>query len=192
MKFATPAVTLIAASGANAFVQNSPVRVKTSLASYLDDIGDQVVLQAPRASASGISNYLDSVPMAPSRAAGAGIDSYLESIVSGCDAVVLPSSECAEAISGYMGALSNGNAPASSALEGAKAIGSYLDNIAGQASARQGGAGIQSYLSTVATAPERAVGAGISNYLDSVGGGSFPNTQSAPAVKVSFISTLLG
>ena len=88
-----------------------------------------------------------------------------------------------------MGALSSGDAPASSAAAGAKAIGSYLDNLASQASTHHGGAGIPSYLSSVATAPARAGGAGIPIYLNVLNGqsanGSSAPTKSAPAVKVS-------
>ena len=192
MKFATLAIASIAASGASAFVQNSPSTSrcsKTSLPSYLDDIG------APTMSGgSGIANYLDSVPSSSARTGGAGIGSYLDSIAVECNGVTGPSPQCAEAITDYMTAISSGDAPTSSASEGAAAIGNYLDNLASQASARMGGAGIQSYLSTVATAPERVGGAGIGNYLDSVGGvngvngvnGSVVPSQSAPAVKVSF------
>jgi hypothetical protein len=110
----------------------------------------------------------------------------LDSINKECD-TVQPTTKCAEAITDYMGALSSGDAPASSASAGAKAIGSYLDNLASQASTHQGGAGIQSYLSTVATAPARAGGAGIPVYLNVLNGanGSTAPTKSAPAVKVS-------
>ena len=87
-----------------------------------------------------------------------------------------------------MGALSNGAASPSSASEGANAIGSYLDHLAG-ASSHSGGAGIPSYLSTVATSPSRTGGGGITSYLNGahlVNGASAPrNTKSAPAVKVS-------
>ncbi|WP_208103105.1 hypothetical protein, partial [Escherichia coli] len=77
----------------------------------------------------GITNYLDGVATAPARAGGAGIGNYLDSINKECD-TVQPTTKCAEAITDYMGALSSGDAPASSASAGAKAIGSYLDNLA--------------------------------------------------------------
>jgi len=180
MKFAAPIIAIISASGAHAFVQNSPVRTKISLNSYLDDIGP-----APPAkvSSSGIGSYLDSVTTSTALH-GAGIGSYLDSVNQACDTVA--TEECADAITDYMGALSTGDAPAESASEGAKAIGSHLDSLASQASVL-GGAGIPSYLSTVATSPERAGGAGIDNYLDSVPSSSA--VSSAPAVK-SFLDAL--
>lgn len=185
MKFATPAIALALASGANAFVQKPAQRSKTSLPmGYLDDLSPKAAAPAR----AGIASYLDSIPAAPARAAGAGLTSYLDSVNTACNGASAPTADCAEAITDYMGALSSGEEPASSAAEGAKAIGSYLDNLAGSASAHVGGAGIQSYLSTVATAPERVAGAGIGSYLDSVGGVSNGAVApSAPAVKVSFI-----
>jgi hypothetical protein len=182
MKFTTFAIALAAAPGANAFVQKSNAHIQTSLLGYLDNLGGAKAAPAKR----GITNYLDGVATAPARAGGAGIGNYLDSINKECD-TVQPTTKCAEAITDYMGALSSGDAPASSASAGAKAIGSYLDNLASQASTHQGGAGIQSYLSTVATAPARAGGAGIPVYLNVLNGanGSTAPTKSAPAVKVS-------
>ncbi len=191
MKFATLAIASIAAaSGANAFVQNSPATTarssKTSLPSYLDDIG----APANSGGSSGIANYLDSIPSTPNQLSGAGFVSYLDSIALECNGAAGPSAPCAEAITDYMTAVSSGDAPSSS--EGAAAIGNYLDHLASQASTLSG-AGIQSYLSTVATAPERMGGAGIGNYLDGVGvNGSVVPSQSAPAVKVSFDNWCLG
>jgi len=112
----------------------------------------------------GIANYLDSVATTPSRTGGAGIGNYLDSIHKACD-TNQPTTKCAEAITNYMGALSNGAASPSSASEGANAIGSYLDHLAG-ASSHSGGAGILSYLSTVATSPSRTGGGGITSYLN--------------------------
>ena len=185
--------------GANAFVQppsssNSNVCAaqmissKTSLLGYLDNLGGTTMTKPKK----GIANYLDSVATTPSRTGGAGIGNYLDSIHKACD-TNQPTTKCAEAITNYMGALSNGAASPSSASEGANAIGSYLDHLAG-ASSRSGGAGIPSYLSTVATSPSRTGGGGITSYLNGahlVNGASDPrNTKSAPAVKVSKFTTV--
>jgi hypothetical protein len=180
MKFTTFAIALAAAPRANAFVQNPNAHVKTALQGYLDNLG---VAAPPKR---GITNYLDGVATAPARVGGAGIGNYLDSINKECD-TAQPTTKCAEAITDYMGALSSGDAPASSAAAGAKAIGSYLDHLANQASSYQGGAGIPSYLSTVATAPARAGGAGIPGYLNVLNSanGASVAAQSAPAVKVS-------
>ena len=178
MKFTTIAFAMAVASGANAFVQNSP-RVKTSsIQGYLDDISGST--SSPK---KGIVNYLDSIPTTPTRTAGAGIGSYLDSVNQACNGASAPTSECADAITDYMGALSTGDEPASSAKEGAQTIGNYLDSML-KRNVLQGGPGIPTYLSTVATGPERAGGAGIANYLDSVPSAS-ALTASAPAVKVS-------
>lgn len=181
--------------GANAFVQppssNSNVcaaRIidtsKTSLLGYLDNLGGATTTKPKK----GIANYLDSVATTPSRTGGAGIGNYLDSIHKACD-TNQPTTKCAEAITNYMGALSNGAASPSSASEGANAIGSYLDHLAGaSSSSHSGGAGIPSYLSTVATSPSCTGGGGITSYLNGahlVNGSSAPrNTKSAPAVKV--------
>eukprot|EP00571_Detonula_confervacea_P014514 CAMPEP_0172307300 /NCGR_PEP_ID=MMETSP1058-20130122/8189_1 /TAXON_ID=83371 /ORGANISM="Detonula confervacea, Strain CCMP 353" /LENGTH=66 /DNA_ID=CAMNT_0013019433 /DNA_START=87 /DNA_END=284 /DNA_ORIENTATION=+ len=66
MKFTTLAIALVTSSGANAFVQNSPVRVATPLQSYLDDIGGGGAA-APEA----IVSYLNSLPVTHA-AGGAG------------------------------------------------------------------------------------------------------------------------
>ena len=181
--------------GANAFVQpplsNSNVcdarmidKSVTSLLGYLDNLGGTTMTKPKK----GIANYLDSVATTPSRTGGAGIGNYLDSIHKACD-TNQPTTKCAEAITNYMGALSNGAASPSSASEGANAIGSYLDHLAAGASSHSGGAGIPSYLSTVATNPSRTGGGGITSYLNGahlVNGASAPrNTNSAPAVKVS-------
>ncbi len=181
MKFTTFAIALAAAPSVNAFVQNPNPRVKTALPGYLDNL--VAVLAPPK---KGITNYLDGVATAPARVGGAGIGNYLDSINKECDGGQ-PTTKCAEAITDYMGALTTGDAPASSAAAGAKAIGSYLDNLASQASSHHGGAGIPSYLTTVPTAPARAGGAGIPVYLNVLNGanGSSSPAQSAPAVKVS-------
>lgn len=126
MKFATLAIALFAASGVNAFVADPNARAKTSLLSYLDDLGAKAKA-APR---KGIANYLDTVSTAPvraggagitsfvstvatnsNRAAGGGITSYLDTINQACDAIQSDTTKCAEAISDYMGALSSGEAP---------------------------------------------------------------------------------
>lgn len=71
MKFATPAMALIAATGAAAFVSNnSPVRSEVALASYLDDLGR--ASSAPQPGKSGISSYLDGVSSSSSHAVGSG------------------------------------------------------------------------------------------------------------------------
>jgi len=186
MKFTTSAIALMGASGASAFVQQSPtIRAKTtSLTSYLDDIGANAAPEAPV----GFASYLDSMGSTSSRAGGAGIGNYLDSINQECNGAQGPSAPCAEAITDYMSAVASGDAPAESSTEAAHAIGNYLDHLAGQAAARLGGVGIQSYLATVATSPERAGGAGIANYLDTVRGvgtATATPTQSAPAIKVS-------
>lgn len=178
MKF-TIAIAIASASSSTAFVQNSRIQKISSIQGYLDDIGGG----APSPNKNGITNYLDSIPSQPTRTAGAGIGSYLDNVNQACDAT--PTSECAEAITDYMGALSTGDEPASSTVQGAQTIGNYLDNML-KRNVLQGGPGITSYLDAVATAPERQGGAGIGNYLDSV-----PSvtaiTNSAPAVKVSFL-----
>lgn len=183
--------------GVNAFVQppslNSNVcaaRIidtsNSSLLGYLDNLGGATATKTKK----GIANYLDSVATTPSRTGGAGIGNYLDSIHKACD-TNQPTTKCAEAITNYMGALSNGAASPSSSSEGANAIGSYLDHLAGARSSHSGGAGIPSYLSTVATSPSRIGGGGITSYLNGahlVNGASAPsNTKSAPAVKVSKI-----
>jgi len=179
MKF-TIAIAIASATSSNAFVQNSRIQKISSIQGYLDDIGGG----APSPNKNGITNYLDSIPSQPTRTAGAGIGSYLDNVNHACDAT--PTSECAEAITDYMSALSTGDEPASSAVQGAQTIGNYLDNML-KRNVLQGGAGITSYLDAVATAPERQGGAGIGNYLDSVPSAS-ALTNSAPAVKVSFLS----
>ena len=182
MKFATAAITIAAtSSGANAFVHNSPSPAKSSssIQGYLDDLNGGA--STPK---QGIANYLDSIiPSTPTRAAGAGISSYLDTVNQVCDAT--PTSECADAITDYMGALSSGYAPASSTTEGASTIGNYLDNML-KRNILQGGPGMTNYLSTVTTGPERDGGAGISSYLDSVPSASSLG-PSAPAIKVSNI-----
>ena len=160
-KFATQLIGLVTANAAvaTAFVPNPSFSCKASLASYLDDIG---ATSAPKPSNSGIGNYLDSIPIASSLPSGAGIGSYLDSVNQACDGTQ-STADCAGAITDYLGALSVGDAPASSASEGAKTIGNYLD--------------------VLATAAERVGGAGIANYLETVPTNSV--AQSAPAVKVS-------
>lgn len=179
MKFTTTVIASFltaTAPGATAFVPAPTLRSAGALASYLDDIA----APAPAPVASGIGNYLDNIPVSSARAPGAGIGNYLDSVSQACDGAQ-PTSDCAAAITDYAAALSSGAAPASSAPEAAQAIGDYLDALV--VTDRAGGAGIAGYLETVATSPERAGGAGIANYLQTV-----PTTsavQSAPAVKVS-------
>ena len=62
-------------------------------------------------SGGGITSYLSTVATNPVQTGGAGIGSYLDSITQACDAVQADKSECAEAISDYMSALSSGDAP---------------------------------------------------------------------------------
>ena len=62
-----------------------------------------------RAGGAGITSYLSSVPANSARMGGAGIGSYLDSIHQACDAH--PTSECAQAITSYLDALSTGAAP---------------------------------------------------------------------------------
>ena len=115
--------------------------------------------------------FLDTVPTSPTRTGGAGLQSYLDSIHKECDALNTNTEGCADAINNYMEAVSSGSQAPS--VDGAKAIGSYLDALSCSAP-RQGGAGIPTYLDSVPTASNRQGGSGIGNYQDSVG--------SAPAV----------
>ena len=80
-----------------------------------------------------------------------------------------------------MEAVSTGAAAPESTSAVSGAIGSYLDALASSAPSRQGGAGIQTYLSTVTSASSLQGGPGIGSYQDSVG--------SAPAVK-NFLDAL--
>lgn len=190
MKFATPAIALyVTAGAADAFVQKSPARTKTSsLSSYLDDLRGAAT--APKSKSSGIANYLDSVP-STSVLPGVTEESligaeaaYLTSLNKACDGAAEPTPDCTDAITDFMGALSSGDLPAASANEGAQAIGNYLDNLAGQAAARQGGVGIQSHLSTFAPSPQREAGMGMRSYMDGLTTISGTVPHSAAAVKV--------
>jgi len=185
MKFASPVIALVAASGANAFVPTAQTKFNTALsASYLDQLGS--VKASP---AAGVKSYLDSIPAPVTRVAGAGFTSYLDTVAKGCNAVQ-PIEQCAEAITNYMSAVSNGAADpvAESPSAGAQVIGNYLDRLASKATVISG-AGIASYLDSVPSAPSRVGGAGFVSYLDSVGGSSSKAAPSAPAVK-SFLDSL--
>ena len=58
----------------------------------------------------GIASHIASLPSSSYRAGGAGLVNYLDGIGQACDGVK-PTSECAEAVSDYMSALSSGDAP---------------------------------------------------------------------------------
>ena len=75
MKFATPVLSLVAASGAGAFVHSpaAPRAAKTSLPSYLDNLGGAPTVAKP--SSSGIADYLSSIPSTIPRISGEGIPS---------------------------------------------------------------------------------------------------------------------
>ena len=73
---------------------------KTSLLGYLDNLGGTTMTKPKK----GIATYLDSA-----WTGGAGIGNYLDSIHKACD-TNQPTTKCAEAITNYMGALSNGAA----------------------------------------------------------------------------------
>jgi hypothetical protein len=146
----------------------------SGISSYLST----VAVTSARVGGAGITSFQDTVPTNQARMGGAGIISYLDTIERECNAIA-PTDKCAPAIANYMEAVSSGNTAPS--VEGAKAIGSYLDALGNAASQRVGGAGIQSYLDTVATGTNRQGGAGIGSYQDSVG--------SAPAVK-NFLDAL--
>jgi len=185
MKFTSSVIALVAASGANAFVPTAQTNSNTALsASYLDQLGS--VKASP---SSGVKSYLDSIPAPITRVAGAGFTSYRDAVAKGCSAVQ-PIEECAEAITDYMSAVSNGAADpvAESPSAGAQVIGNYLDRLASQATVISG-AGIASYLDSVPSAPSRVGGPGFASYLDSVGGPSSKAAPSAPAVK-SFLDSL--
>ncbi len=187
MKFTATAIAFIAASGANAFVPTSQSRSSSTAlsVSYLEQLAGSNA--SPAAS---VKSYLDSIPAPVTRVAGAGFTSYLDTVAQGCDAVQ-PIEQCAEAITDYMSAISNGAADpvAESPAVGAQVIGNYLDHLASQATVISG-AGIASYLDSVPSTPSRVGGPGMSNYIDSVVGGSTSSpAPSAPAVK-SFLDSL--
>lgn len=181
MKFCT-AVTLLATAGsAAAFVTNQQSDVKTALsASYLEQLAGPKTPHRPVQN-SGISSYLDTVQTGSALQGGAGIGSYLDSVNSACNTIV-PTDQCAEAISDYMSAAANGAAQPEANYVAAQTIGNYLDNLAGAAPTRQGGPGIQSYLSTVPTASSLAGGSGLHTYQDTVASNSAVSS-SAGAVK---------
>jgi hypothetical protein len=181
MKF--PAVALLAAAGsAAAFAPNQQCSIKTTVlsASYLEQLAGPKTPHRPR-NGSGISNYLDSVVTSSNRMGGAGISSYLDSVNAACNTIV-PTDQCAEAISGYMSAVANGAAQPEANGVAAQSIGNYLDKLASAAPNRQGGAGIQSYLSSVPTGSSLRGGAGLMTYQDTVASNSAV-TRSAGAVK---------
>lgn len=181
MKFSTAAALIATAGSATAFAPNQKASIRTALsASYLEQLAGPKTPHRPT-SGSGISNYLDSVPSSANRVGGAGIGSYLDSVNSACNTIV-PTDQCAEAISDYMSAVSNGVAQPEANNVAAQTIGNYLDNLAGSAPSRQGGAGIQSYLSTVPTGSSLQGGSGIHSYQDTVASNSAVSS-SAPAVK---------
>ena len=132
--------------------------------SYLDDLGSGSV--APPSSGSSISSYLDVLGGGVATAAGGGqgAPSYLDNINEVCAPAAAAAGEsnekCAGAITDYLDALSAGAVqPTRSAGAG---ISSYLDTVAGGG----GGGGM--------------AGSGPASYLDSVGSADAP-AASAPA-----------
>ena len=113
----------ISSVGSNSAIQGSASAVKSYLdamssgataapsapviKSYLDDMSSGAA--SVPTSGAGIANYISSLPVTVSRVGGAGIGSYLDGIHQACDAH--PTSECAQAITSYMDALSTGAAP---------------------------------------------------------------------------------
>ena len=64
---------------------------------------------------------------------------------------------------------------AASTTEAAQRIGGYLDAL-GTSNALTGGPGLQPFVAYVATAPDRAGGAGIGDYLSTVSSNSAPQS----------------
>ena len=77
----------------------------SGIASYLSSMGTGSALSG----GAGIPSHVGALTSS-TQLSGAGIGSYLDSISDACDAVQ-STTECAEAISDYMGALSSGDAP---------------------------------------------------------------------------------
>ena len=90
-------------------VSSGATSVPTSgsgIASYLSAMGSASALSG----GAGIPTHVGSLASG-NQLSGAGITGYLDVISQACDAAQPNTSECAEAISDYVGAVSSGDAP---------------------------------------------------------------------------------